>query len=389
MTTAYTDLLGFALPVTGELSGTWGTVVNDSITELVEDAIAATATASVTSGNWTLTDTGGGAHNQARCAILIPTGTPGTARSILAPNSSKAYIVDNQSDSTVTVKGVTGPTSGAAVAAGSKALVAWNGSDFVVVASGDVDGPASSTDNAFARFDGTSGKIIQNSTGATLDDSGNASFAQVNITAQGDLRLEDTTGGEYVAIQAPGTLSASYTLTLPGDDGSANQVLATDGSGGLSWVAQTSFAYPGAGMAVSTGSAWGTSKTTPSGDVVGTSDTQILTNKSITNPSVTNYTETLVSSTGNTTVDLANGTIFKVTTNGSNTITLPASAAGKSFLVIIAYTGAHSITWAGGSTIKWNGGTAPTATSVNGKFDIYTFFQDGTNTYGSTFGSNF
>lgn len=389
MTTAYTDLLGFALPVTGELSGTWGTVVNDSITELVEDAIAATATASVTSGNWTLTDTGGGAHNQARCAILIPTGTPGTARSILAPNSSKAYIVDNQSDSTVTVKGVTGPTSGAAVAAGNKALVAWNGSDFVVVASGDVYGPASSTDNAFARFDGTSGKIIQNSTGATLDDSGNASFAQVNITAQGDLRLEDTTGGEYVAIQAPGTLSASYTLTLPGDDGSANQVLQTDGSGGLSWVALPSFSYPGAGMAVSTGSAWGTSKTTPSGDVVGTSDTQILTNKSITNPSVTNYTETLASSTGNTTVDLANGTIFKVTTNGSNTITLPASAAGKSFLVIIAYTGAHSITWAGGSTIKWNGGTTPTATSVNGKFDIYTFFQDGTNTYGSTFGSNF
>ena len=389
MTTAYTDLLGFALPVTGELSGTWGTVVNDSITELVEDAIAATATASVTSGDWTLTDTGGGAHNQARCAILIPTGTPGTARSILAPNSSKAYIVDNQSDSTVTVKGVTGPTSGASIASGSKALVAWNGSDFVVIAAGDVKGPASSTDNAFARFDGASGKTIQNSVNATLDDSGNASFAQVNITAQGDLRLEDTAGGEYVAIQAPAVLASSYTLTLPSDDGSPNQVLQTDGTGGLSWVAQTSFSYPGAGMAVSTGSAWGTSKTTPSGDVVGTSDTQILTNKSITNPSVTNYTETLASSTGNTTIDLANGTIFKVTTNGSNTITLPASAAGKSFLVIIAYTGAHSITWAGGSTIKWNGGTTPTATSVNGKFDIYTFFQDGTNTYGSTFGSNF
>lgn len=37
---------------------------------------------------------------------------------------------------------------------------------------GDVQGPASSTDNALARFDGTTGKIIQNSS-ATLDDSGN------------------------------------------------------------------------------------------------------------------------------------------------------------------------------------------------------------------------
>jgi hypothetical protein len=39
--------------------------------------------------------------------------------------------------------------------------------------------------------------------------------------------------------------------------------------------------YPGAGVAVSTGSAWGTSKTSPAGTIVGTSDTQTLTNKRI------------------------------------------------------------------------------------------------------------
>ena len=93
MPTSYTSLLGFALPVTGELQGTWGTTVNDSITELVEDAIAATATASVTSGNWTLSTTGSGSANEARCAILVPTGTPGVSRNIVAPSQSKAYIV--------------------------------------------------------------------------------------------------------------------------------------------------------------------------------------------------------------------------------------------------------------------------------------------------------
>jgi len=41
-------------------------------------------------------------------------------------------------------------------------------------ASGDVTGPASSTDNAIARFDGTTGKLIQNSV-TTIDDTGNAS----------------------------------------------------------------------------------------------------------------------------------------------------------------------------------------------------------------------
>jgi len=39
---------------------------------------------------------------------------------------------------------------------------------------GDVTGPASSTDNAIARFDGTTGKLIQNSV-TTIDDTGNAS----------------------------------------------------------------------------------------------------------------------------------------------------------------------------------------------------------------------
>jgi hypothetical protein len=57
----------------------------------------------------------------------------------------------------------------------------------------------------------------------------------VDITAQGDLRLQDTTGGEYVAIQAPGTVSASYTLTLPAADGTSGQALVTDGSGNLSF----------------------------------------------------------------------------------------------------------------------------------------------------------
>ena len=64
---------------------------------------------------------------------------------------------------------------------------------------------------------------------------GSASATQLDITAQGDLRLQDTTGGEYVALQAPATIATSYTLTLPVDDGTAGQALITDGSGVLSW----------------------------------------------------------------------------------------------------------------------------------------------------------
>jgi hypothetical protein len=109
--------------------------------------------------------------------------------------------------------------------------------------SGDVVGPASSTDNAFTRFDGTTGKLIQNSTGATLSDTGGATFTgSVDVagtsTAGSNIKLyEDTDNGtNYVAFKAPDTIAANVTWTLPSADGTSSQVLSTNGSGTLSWA---------------------------------------------------------------------------------------------------------------------------------------------------------
>jgi hypothetical protein len=112
-------------------------------------------------------------------------------------------------------------------------------------------------------------------------------------------------------------------------------------------------------------------------------------NLTLVNTTVTNYVETLYTATGNTTVSLANGTIQKITTSGATTITLPASVSGKSFSILVSYAAADALTWAGGSTIKWASGTTPTPTSSTGKIDIFNFYQDGTNTYGSVFGQNY
>ena len=117
--------------------------------------------------------------------------------------------------------------------------------------------------------------------------------------------------------------------------------------------------------------------------------TTSLGNVTLALPTVTNYTETLYSATGNTTVSLTNGTIQKITTSGSTTVTLPSSVSGKSFTILISYAAADALTWAGGTTLKWAGGTTPTPTSATGKIDIFNFYQDGTNTYGSVFGQNY
>ncbi len=65
-----------------------------------------------------------------------------------------------------------------------------------------------------------------NSTVVTRDGSGVSGFYGVNV--------QGATAGA-VTLQAPGAFS-SYTLRLPASDGTANQVLRTDGSGNLAWI---------------------------------------------------------------------------------------------------------------------------------------------------------
>ena len=83
----------------------------------------------------------------------------------------------------------------------------------------------------------TSSAFVGDLTGdVTGDLTGAVTSTQVDITGQGDLRLQDTTGGQYAAIQAPGTVSSSYTLTMPDAVGASSQVLMTsDASGTLDW----------------------------------------------------------------------------------------------------------------------------------------------------------
>ena len=134
MTTAYTSLLGLALPVTGELSGTWGDTVNNSITSLLDSAIAGTTTLN-TDVDVTLTTTTG-ATNTSRQAVLLWTAGGTVTRNITAPAQSKAYYVINAGSSTqsIVLRGA-GPTTGVTIVQGEKAVCAWNGTDFVKVAS--------------------------------------------------------------------------------------------------------------------------------------------------------------------------------------------------------------------------------------------------------------
>jgi hypothetical protein len=111
-----------------------------------------------------------------------------------------------------------------------------------LAATGDVVGPSSATDNAFARFDGATGKLIQNSTNATLDDSGRALFKALRIPLfdAGNSGTSKTLNWNDSNEQLL-TLTGNVTLTLsnPGDGGRYVLVLLQDGTGGrtVTWPA--------------------------------------------------------------------------------------------------------------------------------------------------------
>lgn len=139
--------MGFALPTTGELSGTWGDTVNDYITKYVDAAVAGAqtisgsqtaVTLSTTQGS-TLTQAGSGSTGSAQYAIINCTGNPASQLTVTVPITSKVYLVLNNTSTSQSVKVVgTGPTTGVTVNSAQAALIAWNGSDFELVASTDV-----------------------------------------------------------------------------------------------------------------------------------------------------------------------------------------------------------------------------------------------------------
>jgi hypothetical protein len=241
MATGNTTLLGLALPVEGELDGTWGDVVNDSITSLVDSAIAGTTTLS-SDADVTLTDTNLTA-NQARQAVLLWTASNGaTTRNITAPARSKPYIVINAGTGSIVLRGA-GPTTGVTIVAGEKCLAAWNGSDFVKIATSDT------TTGTVTSVGGT-GTVNGISLSGTVTSSGNltlgGTLSGVSLTSQVTGTLPVANGGTGVTTST-GTgnvvLSNSPTLVTPALGTPASGVLSNTTVDGTNKVGYLNIPY--------------------------------------------------------------------------------------------------------------------------------------------------
>lgn len=228
MTTAYSTNLGLALPVQGELSGTWGDTVNNGITQYSDIAIAGTLTLNG-DGSVTLANTNGNASGTnigsttAQYAIIKVTGTLTTTKVITAPSSSKTYVVINAATGGAVTLKASGQT-GISIAVGESAYAVFNGTDYVKVASTTAGGDVTAAgNNAF-----TGANTFYNATGQI--------FGTATSTQDG-IKLTGRAGGSssYRVTLTPATLASSTTLTLP----NVNDTLATIGTAQTFTAAQT------------------------------------------------------------------------------------------------------------------------------------------------------
>jgi hypothetical protein len=412
-TTNFSPLLGLALPTTGDLQGSWGTAVNDSITGLLDSAVAGT-TALTTDADVTLTTTNGAA-NQARNAVLLCTGARTTIKTITAPAQSKAYIIINATSGGFGVKIVgAGPTTGVTVPNGEKALVAWNGSDFVQIASSVIDLTSEVTGTLPIANGGTGTgsttfvNLATNVTG-TLPvgngGTGNSSIPATSIFAANTanvLAAVSPAATQSIRVNAGGTAWEAYTPSTGTGSVTAVSVVSANGlagtsSGGATPALTLSTSITGVlkgnGTAISAGTA-GTDYVAP-GTATTFTATQTFSGSSSAKAIVLNdaaevATVSATAATGTINYDITTQSVLYYTTNASGnfTVNFRASsgtsldtlmATGESMTVAFLVTNGatayyNSAVQVDGNAVtpKWQGGTAPTAGNAS-SIDIYSY----------------
>ena len=168
--------------------------------------------------------------------------------------------------------------------------------------------------------------------------SGATFTGNITLNAQSDLRFADSDSSNWVALQAPATVSTNLTWTLPSVDGTASQALSTDGSGTLSWASFAALAT----AQTFTAQQRGTISALTDGATI--------------------------------TPDFALANNFSVTLGGSRTLANPTNlTAGASGCIWITQDGTGSRTLAYGSNWDFTGGTAPTLTTTAAAVDCLVY----------------
>ena len=204
MASSYSTDLKLELMVTGEQAGLWGDITNTNL-NILQQSIAGYESVSLNATTGATLAFSNGALSNGKNAVLDLAGTLTSSVNVIIPDSiEKTYIVKNSTSGSFAVTFKTTSGTGATFAAADKGI-----------------------------------KVLYSDGTNIVDVNANlaaSSFEQINLPTQNELRFEDSTGGQYVALKAGTTVATNVTFTLPTADGTSNQVITTNGSGVLSFA---------------------------------------------------------------------------------------------------------------------------------------------------------
>jgi hypothetical protein len=184
--------------VTGENAGTWGDITNTNL-NILQQAIAGYESVALNATTGATLTFSNGVTSNGKNAVLNLTGSLTSSVNVVIPDGvEKTYTVKNATTGSFAVTFKTTSGTGAT----------W-----------------STTDK------GT--KLLYSDGTNIVDVLSNAS--QINLVNRNEVRFEDTTGGQYIGLKAPATITSSFSLSLPTADGTSGQAIVTDGAGALSF----------------------------------------------------------------------------------------------------------------------------------------------------------
>jgi len=280
MASTFTANSGIEKPGSGEQAGTWGSTTNANfdIIDRVSNGVGA-ITLSGTTHTLTTTD---GALSDGHYKVLVLGGSPsGTNTVTISPNDQdKMYLVTNGTNqSAVFTQGsganatveagktkliyADGAGSGAAVTDASSTLVATGGTEVSTDASPQLGGNLDVNGNSIVSTSDGHISLVPSGTGDVRlgtdtvrvgDTNGDAT---ITTNGTGDLTISTNAGTNsgtvVIADGANGNISVTPNgtgsvvidgLSMPQADGSANQVLKTDGSGNIGFTTLSTFSLP-------------------------------------------------------------------------------------------------------------------------------------------------
>jgi len=219
MTVNYTTNLSLGQPVTGTESGTWGDDVNNAVTSYLDIAISgslALTSASFTANALTIANTQGTSSatnigaTTAQYYVLRVSSLAANV-TITAPSVSKTYLVVN-SDATYSVTVKASGQTGISVAAGERAIVYYNGTDYIKVTSSVV----SNLTGTLPVANGGTGLTSTPANGA-LDIGNGTGFTRTTLSAGTGISITNTSGAITVTNTSPssGGTVTSVTGTAP------------------------------------------------------------------------------------------------------------------------------------------------------------------------------